>query len=85
MHAYADDPKTLWERYLETRSNECRIALLQHYAPAVLLQTCSWSTASPGQGGDEASGESGQTDRLAVTPDGQPFIPYVPPHPRSQQ
>ena len=79
MNAYTDDPRVLWERYLETQSSECRIALLQHYAPAVLMQTCSWSTADPAQAGDEPSDQTRLTDRMAASPDGQPFIPYVPP------
>lgn len=81
MYAYADDPRVLWERYLETRSSECQIALLQHYAPAVLLQTCSWSTTSTQSANGEPPDAPPATDRMAFSPEGRPFIPYVPPHP----
>ena len=81
MLLYADDPKLLWERYLETRSSECQIALLQHYAPAVLMQTCSWTTTDPTEESGTPSASTPATDRMAVSPDGQPFIPYVPPGP----
>lgn len=80
MYIFADDPRVLWERYLETRSSECQIALLQHYAPAVLMQTCCWSTTDPSQAAEDPSDTPPNTDRMALPPDGQPFIPYVPPY-----
>jgi hypothetical protein len=82
VNLYADDPRVLWERYLETRSSECQLALLQHYAPAVLMQTCCWSPAPLPTAGDAPAEPPPGSDRMAVAPDGRPFIPYVPPTPR---
>ncbi|MBP7935732.1 MAG: hypothetical protein KA354_13880 [Phycisphaerae bacterium] len=80
MYRYADDANLLWERYLETRSTECQRALLQHYAPAVLMQACCWSRGPLSTPGEPAADLPG-TDRMTLPPEGQPFIPYVPPTP----
>lgn len=85
MNADPDDPRILWERYLETRSSECRLALLQHYAPAVLMQTCCWSRSALPNAGNPPADRPTRTDRMPIPPEGRPFIPYVPPPGQRQE
>ena len=68
--------RNLWDRYLQTRSSECREALVQHYTPAVQRQTILWAY---GLEGTLARIGGPAYDGLARTEDGDCFLPYIPP------
>ena len=76
MSPRTTDVRNLWDRYLQTRSSECREALVQHYTPAVQRQTTLWAY---GLEGTLARIDNRAYDGLAKPEDGSFFLPFVPP------
>jgi len=76
MSPRSTDVRNLWDRYLQTRSRECREALVQHYTPAVQRQATLWAY---GLEGTLARIGNRAYDGLAKSEDGRCFLPFVPP------
>ena len=68
--------RNLWDRYLQTRSNECREALVRYYTPSVQRQTTLWAY---GLEGTLARIGNHTYDGLARGEDDSFFLPFVPP------
>lgn len=69
--------RDLWDRYLATRSSECRAALVERYMPMVQMQTALWAYGLRA----ERTGPSPAApfDGLAEPADEAFFLPFVPP------
>jgi hypothetical protein len=77
MDTVRQNTRSLWDRYLATRSNEYRTALVERYMPMVQMQTALWvyglqacRAANPGEA---------PSDGLAEAAAGTLFLPFVPP------
>ncbi|HSW44159.1 MAG TPA: hypothetical protein VLM89_01140 [Phycisphaerae bacterium] len=71
------DTRALWGRYLATRSNEYRSALVAHYTPMVQMQTAVWAYGLRGRG--QGDGDVRPFDGLAQPAAEAMFLPFVPP------
>ena len=69
--------RDLWDRYLATRSSECRAALVERYMPMVQMQTALWAYGL----GAEPAGTSPAApfDGLSEPAAEAFFLPFVPP------
>ena len=82
MDSMKQDTRVLWDRYLATRSNEYRTALVERYMPMVQMQTALWTygleacrNAGPGQS---------LSDEMSEAAAGTLFLPFVPPYTRGR-
>jgi hypothetical protein len=69
--------RDLWDRYLATRSSECRAALVERYMPMVQMQTALWTY---GLGAERAgTSQAGSFDGMSEPAGEAFFLPFVPP------
>jgi hypothetical protein len=76
MTAQRNTTRMLWDRFLATRSDECRTALVEHYTPMVQMQTALWAYDF----GTDPRGrhERRSFDGLAEPAADSLFLPFVP-------
>jgi len=69
--------RTLWDRYLSSRSDEHRAALVEYYTPMVQMQTALWAYGLQAQ--QQADPGENRFDGLAEPAGPDIFLPFVPP------
>ena len=69
--------RTLWDRFLATRSDEHRTALVEYYTPMVQMQTAIWAYGL--QARQRTGCPEARFDGLAEPAGPDIFLPFVPP------
>jgi hypothetical protein len=80
MDSIQPNTRALWDRYLATRSNEYRTALVEHYMPMVQMQTALWVYGM--EACRSVRPDRDPSDGMAEPAAGTLFLPFVPPDTR---